>query len=86
MNIDLIYNAILGRGWLGKMKAVTSPYHQKLKFPLKEGIMVVRGKQEDACHCFRLAVQSALVEKRPAELIESLRTGAKEDLTELNEL
>lgn len=44
MNIDSPYNAILGRGWLGKMKIVASPYHQKLKFPLKEGIYVIRGK------------------------------------------
>lgn len=55
MNIDLPYNAILSRGWLGKMKVVAYSYHQKLKFPSKEGIVVVRGKQEDACHCFGLA-------------------------------
>ena len=56
MNIDSPYNAILGRGWLGRMKVVASPLHQKLKFPSKEGIVVVRGKQEDACHCFGPAV------------------------------
>lgn len=44
MNISSPYNAILGRGWLGKMKAVTSPYHKKLKFPSKEGIIVILGK------------------------------------------
>lgn len=27
MNIDSPYNAILGRSWLGEMKAVASPFH-----------------------------------------------------------
>lgn len=67
------------------MKAVASPYHQKLKFPSKEGIMVVREKQDDARHCFRLVVQSTLTEKRPAELAESFHAGGKEDLAKLNE-
>ena len=40
MNIDSPYNAILGRGWLGRMKAIASPLHQKLKFPSKERIVV----------------------------------------------
>lgn len=35
INIDLPYNAILRRGWFGKMKAVPTPYYQKLKFPSK---------------------------------------------------
>lgn len=38
------YNTILDKTWLGMMKAVASPYHQKLKFPPKEGIIVIRGK------------------------------------------
>ena len=44
MDMDSTYNAILGRGWLTQMKAVAAPMHQKLKFPSKEGIVVVRGK------------------------------------------
>ena len=68
MDMDSPYNAILDRTWLGMMKGVASPYHQKLKFPSKEGIVVFQGKQEDACHCFGLVVQSAMAEKRVAEV------------------
>ena len=38
---------------------------------------VVKGKQEDARHCFGLAVQSAISEKRPAELVQRLQNGKK---------
>ena len=45
MNIDSPYNAILGRNWLGEIKVVYSPFHQKLKFPSSKGVVVVWGKQ-----------------------------------------
>jgi len=35
------YNAILGRRWIGAMKAVPSTTHQKLKFICDEGIVTV---------------------------------------------
>ena len=60
------------------MRAVAYPYHQKLKFPSKEGIVVIKGKQEYACYYFALIVQSALAEKRPAELTESLKAGGND--------
>uniref|UniRef100_A0A2N9J681 Integrase catalytic domain-containing protein n=1 Tax=Fagus sylvatica TaxID=28930 RepID=A0A2N9J681_FAGSY len=47
------YNAILGRPWLHKMKAVPSTLHQRLRFPTPEGIMEVRAPGVDpafACH------------------------------------
>ena len=56
MDIDSPYNSILGRRLLRQMKAIASPLHQKRKFPSDEGIVVVRGKQEDARYCFGLAV------------------------------
>lgn len=56
MNINSLYNPILGRNWLGEAKAVASLFHQKLKFPSSKGVMVVRVKQEDAWYCFNLAV------------------------------
>ena len=62
MNIDSLYNVILDRSWLGRMRAVASSYHQKLKFPSKYGIVELRGKQDDTCCCFTLAIQSALAE------------------------
>jgi hypothetical protein len=35
------YNAIMGRDWLHRMKAVPSTLHQKLRFPTKDGVQEV---------------------------------------------
>lgn len=56
MNINSPSNGILGRNWLRQMKAMASPFHQKIKFSFPEGVVVVRGKQEDAQYCFNIAV------------------------------
>ncbi len=45
------YNAIIGRPWLHKMKAVPSTLHQRLRFPTPEGIMEIRGDQVVAKQC-----------------------------------
>jgi hypothetical protein len=45
------YNAILGRPWLHKMKAVPSTLHQRLRFPTPKGIMEIRGDQVVAKQC-----------------------------------
>jgi hypothetical protein len=45
------YNAILGRPWLHKMRAVPSTLHQRLRFLTPEGIMEVRGNQVIAKQC-----------------------------------
>ena len=37
------YNAIVGRDWLHRMKAVPSTLHQKLRFPTEDGVMEVNG-------------------------------------------
>uniref|UniRef100_A0A2N9HKC3 RNase H type-1 domain-containing protein n=1 Tax=Fagus sylvatica TaxID=28930 RepID=A0A2N9HKC3_FAGSY len=41
------YNAILGRPWLHKMKAVPSTLHQRLRFPTPEGIMELQERTEN---------------------------------------
>uniref|UniRef100_A0A2N9EZ43 Uncharacterized protein n=1 Tax=Fagus sylvatica TaxID=28930 RepID=A0A2N9EZ43_FAGSY len=41
------YNAILGRPWLHKMKAVPSTLHQRLRFPTPEGIMELQERVEN---------------------------------------
>uniref|UniRef100_A0A2N9JAP2 RNase H type-1 domain-containing protein n=1 Tax=Fagus sylvatica TaxID=28930 RepID=A0A2N9JAP2_FAGSY len=41
------YNAILGRPWLHKMKAVPSTLHQRLRFPTPEGIMELQERAEN---------------------------------------
>jgi hypothetical protein len=45
------YNAIVGRDWLHRMKAVPSTLHQKLRFPTEDGGMEVNGDQVTAKQC-----------------------------------
>ena len=40
-----VYNTIIGRPSLNKMKAITSTYHLKMKFPIEEGVREVRRDQ-----------------------------------------
>ena len=57
------YNAIVGRNWLHRMKAVPSTLHQKLRFPTKEGVMEVNGDQVTAKQC----VLAAIAQKSPED-------------------
>ena len=57
IDVDAPYNAIMGINWLGEIKAVASPFHQKLKFPSDKCIVEVRGNQEQARMCFYMAVR-----------------------------
>ena len=50
------YNAIMGRDWLHRMKAIPSTLHQKLRFPTKDGIMEVNGDQVVAKQCVLAAI------------------------------
>ena len=54
---------MLGINWLGEMRAVASPFHQKLKSPSPKRVVVVRGKQEDVRYYFNLAVRGSLSKK-----------------------
>jgi hypothetical protein len=45
------YNAIMGRDWLHRMKAIPSTLHQKLRFPTIEGVMKLNGDQVTAKQC-----------------------------------
>jgi hypothetical protein len=50
------YNAIMGRDWLHRMRAVPSTLHQKLRFPTEDGIMEVNGDQVAAKQCVLAAI------------------------------
>ncbi|GFZ16906.1 hypothetical protein Acr_26g0001760 [Actinidia rufa] len=52
-----LYNAILGRPMLGRIKAITSTYHLKMKFPTLTGIGEVKGDQKVARQCFISAMK-----------------------------
>ena len=42
------YMAILGRPWIHSMAAVTSTLHMKIKFPIEQGVIVIKGDQQAA--------------------------------------
>ena len=44
-------NAIMGRDWLHKMRAIPSTLHQKLRFPTKDGIMELNRDRVTAKRC-----------------------------------
>ncbi len=48
------YNAIMGRDWLHRMRAIPSTLHQKLRFPTKDGIMELNRDQVTANGMFWL--------------------------------
>jgi hypothetical protein len=51
------YNAIMGRSWLHRMRAVPSTLHQKLRFPTKDGVMEINGDQVAAKQCVLAAAK-----------------------------
>jgi hypothetical protein len=62
------YNAIVGRDWLHRMKAVPSTLHQKLRFPTEEGVMEINGDQVTAKQCVLAAVaQKSPEDEHPAK-------------------
>ncbi|XP_026416728.1 uncharacterized protein LOC113312170 [Papaver somniferum] len=50
------YNAIVGRDWMHEIDAVTSSYHQCLKFLAPEGVVKVRSDQMAAHKCHGSAI------------------------------
>jgi hypothetical protein len=53
----LPYNAIVGRDWLHRMKAILSTLYQKLRFPTKDGIMELNGDQVTEKQCVLEAIK-----------------------------
>ncbi|XP_009788565.1 uncharacterized protein [Nicotiana sylvestris] len=49
---DMRYNALLGRSWIHSMRLVPSTLHQMMKFPTKNGMKIVYGKQHAAKEMF----------------------------------
>jgi hypothetical protein len=64
------YNAIMGRSWLHRMRAVPSTLHQKLRFPTKDDVMEINGDQVVAKQCVLAAVKKNTSEKvNPAGIL-----------------
>ncbi|MQL83713.1 hypothetical protein Taro_016209 [Colocasia esculenta] len=71
------YNAILGRGLIGRLKVVPSSLHQKMKFPTPGGVGEVLGSQPESRRCYVLS----LGDKRPIADPEVLPTPAEQPST-----
>ena len=58
VNCPSTYNIILGRPALNRLKAVTSTYHLKVKFPTAHRVGEIRGDQVLARECYQAALAS----------------------------
>ncbi|XP_040988937.1 uncharacterized protein LOC121236552 [Juglans microcarpa x Juglans regia] len=61
------YNAILGRPSLNHMRAVTSTYHLKVKFPTPLGVGEMHGKQKLARVCYAREMKTEAIEVQTLE-------------------
>lgn len=52
MKASSSHNAILGQPTLNSLKAVTSTYHLKVKFPTTMEVGEIQGEQVLACECY----------------------------------
>ncbi|KAL5573255.1 hypothetical protein UlMin_022852 [Ulmus minor] len=57
-----LYNAIIGRPTLNKIRAVTSTYHLLVKFPTVGGIGILRGDQTESREIYEAANRLAQVQ------------------------
>jgi hypothetical protein len=74
INRPSAYNAIVGRPTLNKLKAATSTYHLMMKFPMEEGVGVVRDDQLTSRKCYNIAMKNA---SNPTTLIVASVSEAK---------
>ncbi|XP_077242504.1 uncharacterized protein LOC143883019 [Tasmannia lanceolata] len=65
------YNAILGRPGQNLLRAITSTYHQKMKFITPEGIREVRGNQIQSRECYATLLRGKpAAESLPIEMFD----------------
>ena len=58
MNCPSSYNAILGRPFIHKMKAVPSTLHQCIKFNTPWGVKTIHGQQRASRECYQAALKA----------------------------
>ena len=51
------YNMLLGRPSLNAIRAITSAYHMVIKFPIANGVGMVRGNQRVAKECYSASMK-----------------------------
>lgn len=61
------YTVILGWPWIHAMGAIPSTLHLKIKFPIEDGIVVVRADQQVAHQCLVAAINHEIKQKGQME-------------------
>ena len=56
------YNILLGRPSLNAMRAIPSAYHMVIKFPIANGVGMVRGDQRIARECYSTSMKQKAVD------------------------
>ena len=62
VDAPLAYKMLLGRPSLNALRAVPSTYHMVIKFPIENGVGVVRGDQRVAKECFLTSMKRKVVD------------------------
>ena len=61
------YTTILGRPWIHAMGTVPSTLHQKIKFPVEDGVAVVQADQKATRQCLVAAINYEIKQKDQVE-------------------
>ncbi|XP_075633554.1 uncharacterized protein LOC142606026 [Castanea sativa] len=73
------YNVIIGRPTLNRLKAATSTYCLKVKFPTENGVREVKGGQVLAKECYQAVlaakqIHTWMIEEKEEDKVETLKT------------
>jgi hypothetical protein len=60
INQPSVYNAIIGRPALNKLRAITSTYHLMMKFPTKNGIGELKGNQAVTRRSYNISLKRVI--------------------------
>ncbi|XP_026416109.1 uncharacterized protein LOC113311491 [Papaver somniferum] len=61
LDIESPYNALIGRPWMHGILAVASTFHQCIKFPLPQGVGIIRGDTVESKNCQEIDVDKCEV-------------------------
>ena len=61
------YTVILGRPWIHAMKVIPSTLHQKIEFPMEDGVAVVRVDQKMAKQCLVATINHEIKQKEQVD-------------------
>ena len=78
------YTTILGRPWIHAMEVIPSTSHQKIKFPTKDGVAVVRTDQKVARQCLVVAINHEIKQKDQVEMEQLSQLQGTESLSRVD--